>query len=228
MAQKLLGMSDAGANVFVAAMLHLGSLGAIVVYYARDILKLFTERRFEMGLIAIGSVPAAVVGLSLKDSIEQLFGSPLIVCGSLVVTGAWLFAAERWGRPRDPLAPRHWKAALAIGIAQAAALVPGLSRSGLTIGAGYLLGVDRKDAVRFAFLLGIPAIGGAGLLKLREGLAGEVAVAWGPTAAAVALCFVVSLGALKLLELLALRGKLVIFAVYCVVVGSSGALAILL
>jgi undecaprenyl-diphosphatase len=106
-----------------------------------------------------------------------------------------------------------------MGLAQAAAILPGISRSGATIGAGYFCGLKRAEAVRFAFLMGIPTIGGAIVLKLKEGVETLPAA---PLAAGLAVCFVVSLASLKLLEKLAARGKLLVFSIWCIAVGVAG------
>lgn len=134
-------------------------------------------------LLVVGTVPAGIIGLVLEKPIRNLFGSPLIAAGFLVVNGLVLFAAERL-RTRDSrraaaqpvtatasdaeIATLSWKRALGIGSAQAAALIPGISRSGASMAGGLLSGLNNENAARFSFLLATPIIGAAAVLKLPE------------------------------------------------------------
>jgi undecaprenyl-diphosphatase len=121
--------------------------------------------------ILIGTIPAALLGFLLQDFFESLFGQPLTVALFMIVTGLLLVFAERWtkthqqGRPMEKLS--YWDALL-VGVGQALAIAPGISRSGSTISAGLARGLDRPTAARFSFLLGTPIIFGAGLLKLKD------------------------------------------------------------
>lgn len=121
-------------------------------------------------LIVLGSIPAAFFGLLLENFFEDLFGVPLIVSCLLLVTGGILLLSERMPQGRRGLGTIGVKDSLLIGLAQAAAIAPGISRSGATIAAGLALKIDREAAARFSFLLALPAILGAGVLKLRETL----------------------------------------------------------
>ncbi|GAA4047237.1 MULTISPECIES: undecaprenyl-diphosphate phosphatase [Arthrobacter] len=134
-------------------------------------------------LLVVGTVPAGIIGLVLEKPIRNLFGSPLIAAAFLVVNGLVLFGAERL-RTRDSrraaaqpvtatasdaeIATLSWKRALGIGTAQAAALIPGISRSGSSMAGGLLSGLNNENAARFSFLLATPIIGAAALLKLPE------------------------------------------------------------
>ncbi|MCX2748437.1 undecaprenyl-diphosphate phosphatase [Arthrobacter sp. MI7-26] len=134
-------------------------------------------------LLVVGTVPAGIIGLVLEKPIRNLFGSPLIAAAFLVVNGLVLFAAERL-RTRDSrraaaqpvtatvsdaeIATLSWKRALGIGSAQAAALIPGISRSGASMAGGLLSGLNNENAARFSFLLATPIIGAAAVLKLPE------------------------------------------------------------
>lgn len=220
-----LGFKNADFNKFVVVVLHVGSLAAIVKHWARDLVDMLKRRRREVGLIVVGSIPAAAIGLSLKDEIEKLFGNPTWVCGELVATGVLLWAAERWARPPRPPGPPNWGEAFLIGVAQAVAILPGISRSGTTIGAGYLMGLNRAEAVRFSFLLALPAVGGAVALELWDVRKKPLPMDVGPLVAGTLVCFVVSLLSLQLLERVAARGKLRPFAWYCIVVGAVAAAA---
>lgn len=133
-------------------------------------------------LLVVGTVPAGIIGLVLEKPIRNLFGSPLIAAAFLVVNGLVLFAAERLRsresrRPAQPvtamasdaeIATLSWKRALGIGSAQAAALIPGISRSGASMAGGLLSGLNNENAARFSFLLATPIIGAAAVLKLPE------------------------------------------------------------
>lgn len=157
-------------------VLHLGTLVAVILYFRQDLKQLITspfrrdipavqDRRYLRLLIA-GSIPTAIIGLACKDTVEGLFHRPLIVAGLLIVTGLLLFIAERFrssGRKRLTLSD-----SLITGIAQGVAVLPGISRSGATIAALLLRGVDGHTAARFSFLLALPAVGGAALLSLKD------------------------------------------------------------
>ena len=206
-------------------VLHLGTLAAVIYYFRRDIAKLLTKDRRTAFFIVIGTLPAAVVGILARESIDRLFVMPKLVSAMLILTGLWLglasaikFYYKKTGY-RKPLG--LWNALL-IGLAQAAAIMPGVSRSGSTIATGISLGLEAEEAFRFSFLLSIPAVAGAALLKLPKALG---AVSWsrganfligGFTAA------IVGLLALKLLSSIIKADRLYVFSIYCLVVGSLG------
>ena len=181
---RLLGWQDEFllSPAFVV-MLHVGTLLALLVYFWRDLLRyalaglaLLRDRRIAGDpdrrlavLLAASVVPGALVGLALEDFIDTFFREQLlVVCGLLVVGALLLFGAERIARHTRRMDELRLRDALAIGLAQALALFPGISRSGVTIAAGLALGLERPAAARFAFLMGTPIIAGAGLWKLRE------------------------------------------------------------
>jgi len=181
----LLGWDDESiSSLHFSAALHLGTLLAVLVYFARDWRRLITagvrsvlERRIGSDpdrrlawSVALGTVPAAVVGALLEDRVDALFyaSSDLRIALSIIaimmlVMGALLLLAERLGAQRLDLAALPIRTALAIGVAQALALVPGVSRSGSTITAGLLLGLKRETAARFSFLLATPIVLGLGI-----------------------------------------------------------------
>lgn len=121
--------------------------------------------------IILGTVPAALMGVLWEEQFEALFHSPVHVSALLLVTGLWLMLAERFGRQLRQTADLSWWQVLFVGIAQGCAIAPGISRSGATIGAGLLLGLQREAATRFSFLLATPSILGAGLLQMKRLLA---------------------------------------------------------
>ena len=186
---QVLGWDDAFINspAFVV-MLHMGTLAALLMYFWRDLIRyalafidVLRERRVGDDpnrrisvLLAASVIPAAIIGLALEGFIDTFFReSLLVVCGLLVVGAAILFTAERVARHTREMEELRVRDALAIGLAQALALFPGISRSGVTLAAGLFLGMKREAAARFAFLMGTPIIAGAGLWKVRDLLDGS-------------------------------------------------------
>jgi|SRR5579875_1313642 undecaprenyl-diphosphatase len=179
----LFGWNDPGLAFDVA--LHMGSLLALLIYYRRDWLLIINGalsgdqrgRRLFVLLVA-ASVPGAILGFLFEKQAETVFRSPLLIAAALAVLGLalWVFdvAAPQW-RDLDDI---RLGDALLIGLAQAFALIPGVSRSGATITVGRVLGINRQDAANFSFLMSAPIIAGAGLLKahelLRSGMTGEL------------------------------------------------------
>ena len=189
----LLGWDDELINsATFAVMLHMGTLVALLAYFWRDVLDLIgaglaaiRERslagdpRRRLAFVLLASViPAGLIGLLLEDFIDSFFREQLIVIPFILAGGAGiLWLAERSGRRDRSLDDARVSDGLVIGLAQALALFPGISRSGITLAAGLFRGLDRESAARFAFLMGIPIIAGAGLWKARElvdGSAGSV------------------------------------------------------
>lgn len=187
---KFLGWDDPflGSAAF-DVMLHVGTLVALLVYFWRDIARLLgallgsirdrrigddPDRRL-VWLLAVSVVPAALLGAALESFFDTFFRQRLVFVGILLAIGAaLLWLAERRGAQRRGLGRMRFSDAAIIGLAQAAALFPGISRSGITIAAGLFLDLEREAAARFAFLMGIPIIGGAGLFKLRSLISGGV------------------------------------------------------
>jgi len=204
-------------------LLHLGTLLAVVLYFARDLWQLARGLWHGRGeawrlllLLFLGSIPAAVLGLLAREQIEQAFALPAAAAWQLAFTGLLLFLADRRrpGRERG-LGEMGAVDAIFIGIGQALAIVPGISRSGATIAFGLWRGLGRAEAARFSFLLSIPAILGAGLVEARSILSGAFggftgAYLPGFLAAAAA----GAAGIAFFLRYLA-RGRLLPFAVYC-------------
>lgn len=176
----LLGWPDPGAAF--SAVIQLGTLAAVLAYFARDIADLaaaavgglargrpLEDRRARLGwYIVLGTVPIGVCGLAFKKVIENEARSLYVISGTLILLGLLLWAAERRGGFRKSLEAVGFRESQIVGVAQALALIPGTSRSGITITAGLFLGLTRDSAARFSFLLGIPAILAAGLFELRH------------------------------------------------------------
>jgi undecaprenyl-diphosphatase len=186
----LLGWTDPFVNSLAfSVMLHMGTLVALLAYFWRDWARLVPaglaalrdrslrgdpDRRMAW-LIAATLPPAVVLGVLLTDFFEAKVRQPLLVAVMLVVGAAILWMADRLGRKADPIERLGFRGAFAIGCAQALALVPGISRSGISISAGLGLGLSREAATRFSFLMATPVIAGAGLFELKKLVAGEVA-----------------------------------------------------
>jgi len=223
LARELLGIRDPAVGFVV--LVHAGSLLAILVFFRREILSLFTSRRRLIPRLVVGTIPAALAYAALKEPIEGLFENPLAVGVALLLTGTVLIVSERLSSNRRSLDEVSWLDGLLVGVAQAFALVPGVSRSGMTIGSGLARGLERGAAVAFAFLLGAVAIAGGAAVKLKDfGELGAQA-GWAPLAAGFVSSAVVSLASLVLLSLVVRRKRLSWFAIYCYPVGGAVVLA---
>ena len=223
-AEAAIGVTTPG--VVVEVVLHVATLLAVVIVYRRRLIRLLVgtlraDRAAwrSIGLLAIGSIPAGLVGLLLADLFERAFHSLLLVGVGFVVTGLILWSSRR-GQER--LLDREPTAAGAggIGFAQALAIVPGISRSGTTIAAALWLGVEPVRAAEFSFLLAIPAVAGAAVLQIPQLTGGIESVGAGP----LAVSFLAALGA----GVFAIRWLLGLlrsqafhrFATYCWVLGA--------
>ncbi|MCB4791601.1 MAG: undecaprenyl-diphosphatase UppP [Elusimicrobia bacterium] len=159
--------NDLGATFDVA--LHLGTLISLVFYFWRDWIEII--RRWKepfLWLIAVGCVPAAVFGYKFEKTFETVFRSPLLVAVFMISMGLLMWLAELRGKKNKDMESLNLGDTLFIGFAQVLALMPGVSRSGITITAGIFSGFKRESAARFSFLLAMPITFGAGLLKLKH------------------------------------------------------------
>lgn len=225
LAQSLLpGFQQPG--VLFDVLLHGGTLLSVLVYFRRDIYGLLKcllpagdpySRRL-LGYLVAGTVPTAAIGLLFREPLQALFHQPRAAAAMLLVTGALLWLSEVLARPRDGLSRLGVPRAVAIGVVQGLAIVPGISRSGSTIAAATLLGIRGEDAARFSFLLSIPAVLGAVVLELGDAL-GEVSVPVFSYAAGVAAAFLAGLWAIRFLMMVLRRGRFRWFAVYCWALG---------
>lgn len=224
-------LNIAQPTLSVIAIVHLGTLVAVLVYFWRDIWKItkavlegllfarpFSEPEARLGwYVVVGNILTAVVGLGLSDYFDTVLGTPLIASIFLLVTAIFLVVGERLRTGDKPLEEMTWTDALFIGLFQTFALFPGISRSGSTITAGLMRGLDRALSARYSFLLGIPPIVGAGLISMVE-LSGEADVAAqipGMVAAFVAAA-VSGYACIHLLLSWLRHRSLYAFAVYCV------------
>jgi undecaprenyl-diphosphatase len=187
----LLGWNDAFINSLAfSVMLHMGTLLALLVYFRTDWLRLVPaglatirdrsfhddeDRRLAWLLVA-ATIPAAIVGFLLNDIIETSFRSVGLVAVTLVIGGLILLIADRFGARSRSIEDVTFPIAVGIGAAQALALIPGISRSGISISAARMVGMDRESAARFAFLMATPITAGAGIFEVRKLLTGEAGV----------------------------------------------------
>jgi undecaprenyl-diphosphatase len=224
-------------------VLHLGTLVALLVYFWRDWARLvpaglaaLRERSFRddpdrrlAWLVAATLPPAIAAGLLLEDLIEHQFRQPLLVALMLVVGGAIMWVADRHGRKRSDMDQLGFGGAFFIGCAQALALVPGISRSGISISAALALGLTREAAARFSFLMATPIIAGAGAFEARRLLLGEAGV---PVDVGVALVGFVAAAVSGLLAIAGLlrylrERPLTVFVVYRIVLAGVVVVAFL-
>ncbi|PID61805.1 MAG: undecaprenyl-diphosphatase [Gammaproteobacteria bacterium] len=186
---SLLGWPDQGLAFDVAV--HLGTLIAVVAYFRKEIVTLFLawlgsitrrdmtpEARLAWGVI-VGTIPAGLVGLALKDQIETYLRSPLVIAATTIIFGLLLWYADRRARMQRGELSMSWQDFLVVGSAQALALIPGTSRSGITITAGLLIGLTREAAARYSFLLSIPIIVLSGLGVTSDLVSSDAPVALG-------------------------------------------------
>jgi len=236
-AQHLLNI-DTDVPEFFDVLLHLGTLLAVFVAYWQDIKDMVREFIHGVGdlahgttptpvpparrlilLIIIGTLPLFLV-LPIHKKVQTLSGSMGFIGGALIVTGFLLFACDLIRKGRKDERNATWLDAVIVGVGQAIATLPGISRSGMTITAGCFSGFERKFAVRFAFLLSIPAVLGANILSLKDAL--ETGIDWsqvpvylvGVIVAAVSGYFCI-----RLLKMIADKGRFGAFAYYCWAVG---------
>lgn len=231
-------------NLVYPVAVHLGTLLAVLIYFRQDWIRLFhglvrliQTRKLDhpdsllLVYLTIGSIPVATFGSFLARRLEETFQTPVAVAALLVVTAGLLILAERLtairGKTGNQLDHMTWQDALVIGIAQLFALLPGVSRSGSTIAAGLIRGLSRAESARFSFLLGAPAIVGAGILTSIQAINGNqfdgqlLPLLAGFTSAAI-----VGYVAIALLLAFVRRRRLYLFAAYCILFAVVSLLAI--
>ena len=239
-AEELLSFTGA-SNVpgFFDVLLHLGTLVAVFVAYWGDIKEMVLElfcgvrdlknrstpsplppARRLIVLIIVATLPLFVI-VPFKDTIEGLAGSLYFVSVALIATGCMLFFSDRVKKGRKTEKTATMKDALIVGLGQAIATCPGISRSGTTITVGCFVGYERSFAVRFSFLMSIPAILGANILSLKDAL--EAGIIWGDVPVylvGVAVAALSGYACIRLLKMIAAKGKFGAFAYYCWAVGA--------
>ncbi len=239
--QHLFGLTE--PELFFDVSVHLGTLLAVVIFYRRQIAGMVSavasfaavrlgrpsarvdrDNLHLVWMVLLGSVPTALIGLGIKPAADRLFASMTLVGIDLVFTGCLLFLTgvvarrrARLGSPEGRELPGPIDAIL-IGVAQGMAILPGISRSGTTIAVGLFLGLRRKAAAAYSFLLSIPAITGAALLLLKDAVH-DPGFALLPCLAGAMTAFLVGYASLALLVFIVRKGRLAFFAPYCWLVG---------
>lgn len=227
---QLLGWPDQGLAFDVAV--HVGTLAAVVWYFRREVGKLGrawvvdTSRRqvgpdsYLAWAIILGTVPAGLAGLLLDDWISSHLRSGLVIAITTIVFGLVLWWSDAVGRRQRNLPGLTLRDALIIGVAQALALIPGTSRSGITMTAALFLGFNRESAARFSFLLSIPLIAAAGLLKVIELIELGAAADWASIALGAAMSFISAVICIHLFLAFLERIGLMPYVIYRMVLGA--------
>lgn len=238
-AEQLLGMQGVSdIPEFFDVLLHLGTLVAVFAAYWAEIRELIVEFFSSIGdiakgrkltplvparrmilLVIVGTLPLFAV-LPIKDFVEGLANNMFFVGGALIFTGCLLFMSDRVRRGRKSEKDASYVDALLVGIAQAVATCPGVSRSGMTITAGCFTGFERSFAVRYSFIMSIPAILGANILSIKDAI-GTIDVSAVPVyLAGMAVSAIVGYACIRLLKMIAASGRFGAFAYYCWGVGA--------
>ena len=225
LAQDLLGIDTPGVSFEVLE--HLATVAAILVVYRRRIVRLFLETAsgdrnaaVYMAKLILASVPVAVIGLAFGDAIAGAFDSPQLVAFNLLVTGGIVFSTRWLVRIARRPAPT-WRGAAGIGVAQAVALLPGISRSGATVAVALADRTERAAAAEFSFLLSIPAILGASALELPAILDHGLGLGATAVIGAASSAFLAAIAAIVLFVRWLRIGRLHFFAYYCWLVGGG-------
>jgi undecaprenyl-diphosphatase len=223
--QHLLGFQ--GPALAYDVMLHLGTTLAVVIYFRHDIANIFISaftksssgdgRRWII-MIILASIPTALIGLLFKDQFEVMFDSPGSLAMQFWVTGLLLIITDRVRVNNNTQGNIKTHQAFFVGVAQGIAIIPAVSRSGLTIAAGVISGMSRETAARFSFLISIPAILGATLLEGKD-IAGTAQIDWLPSLIGTAVAFISGYLSIGLLLRLVVKRGLWMFAVYLFVIG---------
>lgn len=220
---------DQGLAMDVAV--HVGTLGAVLLYFWRDILllaegffRLLTGEKTLYGrlsfVLIVGTIPAVLAGYALSLWGMDHVRSPLLIAGTSIGYGLALYLGDRYGQTKRDMTSITLKDGVVLGCAQALALIPGTSRSGVVMTFGRLLGLDRVSAARFAFLLSVPVIVGAGArtaYQLKTG--GTDMIVWTNLGVAACLSFLFGLGAIHFMMLYIRRWSFAPFAIYRLILG---------
>ena len=219
--QKLLGLN---LPLIYSIILHVGTVIVVLTVFRKDvvaIIKALAKRDFETEegklalFIAVGSIPTAIIGIVFHDIFESLFSNLPAVGLALLITGCVLFVSEK----RIGNRKMNTLDSLLIGLAQGVAIIPGISRSGVTVATGLLRKIDKQTAFRYSFLLSVPAIIGAAVMESRELIVGDVDMI--PLFLGLIVSMIVGYASLKLLQKIVMNEKFHLFAIYCWIVGSA-------
>ena len=219
-------------NLAFTILVHVATVLSTLVVLWKEIAWIFRgllrfqwndETRYALNII-ISMIPIGIVGVLFKDYVEEVFGSGLAIVGSMLIVTALLLAFAYYAKPRtkENISPLD---AFIIGVAQACAVMPGLSRSGSTIATGLLLGNKKESMAQFSFIMVIPPILGEALLDVLKAVGGEADMAAGETSTVALIvgflaAFVSGCLACRLMTNIVKKGKLIYFAIYCAIVGA--------
>ncbi|OGZ64968.1 MAG: hypothetical protein A2812_01660 [Candidatus Staskawiczbacteria bacterium RIFCSPHIGHO2_01_FULL_36_16] len=210
--------------IFFDTIAHLGTLLAVVFYLKKEIIHIFKTLKEKQTiklvlLIIIASLPAVIAGLLLKDKMEGIFSSLYLVGVSFIITSVILFCTKFFKSDKKDISRLNWFDALFIGVFQAFAILPGISRSGSTISASIFRSLKREDAFKFSFLMSIPVIFGAFLLQFTEQNFNLFNGGMLTNLTGFLFSAVFGFLSLKIIERVLIKGKLHYFAAYCFVLG---------
>jgi undecaprenyl-diphosphatase len=220
------GLGNEHDHLFISVVLHSGTLAAIVVCYRHEIGALMQPKNRRMiGLLLIGTLPLAFPGLLLRPLVKEIYHELWLTGAGLIITGIVLLFVHRPAVTAATPRPITWRTAIFIGLMQCLAIVPGISRSGTTIGIATRLGIDTATAAKFSFLLAIPAIASVELIETiaRYSQADAAAMSVPPGVLTIGFVVAMVVGYLSLSFLLHIlrRGKLSYFGYYCLAAGAA-------
>ncbi len=220
--QKLFNITQ--NQLLISVLLHFGTLIPVLIVFWDDIKEILffkKEKRYFIFLIIIASIPTALMGIFFEDFFEKLFSSALSTAAMLIVTGFILYLGDKLADYDKEITNFKWLNAILVGIAQGIAIIPGISRSGSTITASLIQGLKKEDAARFSFILSIPVIGGAGLLKVGEAVSNGV-TNFNITAIILGIISSIISGyiAIRYFIYILKKQKLIYFSYYCWIVGT--------
>ena len=214
--QGLFGMKE--PMLAFDIFLHLGTTAAVLIYFRKDIIDILTKDRRIALYIAVASIPTFIIGFMFKEVVEELFTRPHIVGYMLLATGALLITSSFYTRftRRESTKKIGWVNSLIVGTAQGIAIIPGISRSGATITSGILSGIDKEQAFKFSFLLSIPAVLGASVLKAPKIGAGLTSGEFIYFTVGALAAMIVGLFSVSVLLKIVKANKLYFFGIYCI------------
>lgn len=235
-------LMDVEAPLFLDLVLHLATLIVVIVFYRHSLFLMLSavavyprearrtgwvkaawdhpDRRLLL-FLALGTVPIVLAALAFEDWFLRWFESPSFVGWSLLATGVFLWFTRYSRSVRGHGMPLTWRSAMVVGVAQIAAILPGVSRSGTTVGMGLYAGIEPEEAVRYSFLLSIPAILGAILFQARDVESAALSQNWAAYAIGFTASLIVGYASLRFLVALVKNRILHWFAIYCWVAGAA-------
>lgn len=204
--------------------LHFGTLISIVIFFRKDILNMLQKDRQMLKFIIVGCIPTFIIGILFKDAVESFFTKPRLVGAAFVITGLFLLLASGFAmyiKEKQKNKQLNTANSIIIGIAQGIAVIPGISRSGSTIGTGLIAGLNGEVALKFSFLLALPAVLGANLLKARQIYGNLVSIDMVPFIAGGIAAMITGLFAIRLMFSILKRRLFFLFGIYCIFIGSA-------